>query len=104
MAGLMAVAIRTTESATGAGDTLARTFRTFSPAAHLERIRQTAYMLWEETGRQSGHAFDTWLDAEEEVLNSLMDGSAKTVELMAKGKPASDRRSKPNGTSPEKRR
>jgi hypothetical protein len=98
---VMAAAIRTTGSAPGAGAALARAFRTFSPAAHLERIRQTAYVLWEETGRQGGHALDNWLDAEEEVLNNLMDGTAKTVELMAKGKPASDRRSKPSETSPE---
>jgi len=98
---VMAVAIKTTESAAGAGDALARTFRTFSPAAHLEHIRQTAYVLWEETGRQSGQAFDNWLDAEEEVLNGLIDGSAKTVELMAKGKSASNRRSKPDGNPPE---
>ena len=93
---VMAAAIRTTGSAPGAGAALARAFRTFSPTAHLERIRRTAYVLWEETGRQSGHAFDNWLDAEEEVLNSLMNGTAKTVELMAKGKPASGQRSGPD--------
>lgn len=98
---VMAAAIRTTESAPGAGATLARAFRTFSPAAHLECIRQKAYELWEETGRQGGHAFDNWLDAEEEVLNSLMDGSAKTVELMAKGKPATGGRSKPDRSCSE---
>lgn len=92
---LMAAAIRTTGSAPGAGAALARAFRTFSPAAHLERIRQTAYELWEETGRQGGHALENWLDAEEQVLNTLMNGSSKTIELMAKGKPASGQRSEP---------
>jgi len=58
-------------------------------------------VLWEETGRQGGHAFDNWLDAEEAVLNGLIDGSAKTVELMAKGKPKSNRRSKPDRNPPE---
>jgi hypothetical protein len=100
---VMAAAIRTTESAPGAGAALARAFRTFSPVAHLERIRETAFLLWEETGRQGGHALDNWLDAEEEVLNGLMEGSAKTVELMAKAKPASGGRSKPDRSSSEQR-
>lgn len=99
---VMAAAIRTTESAAGAGDVLSKAFGTFSPTAHLEHIRQTAYALWEETGRQSGHAFDNWLDAEEEVLNNLMSGSAKTVELMARGKPASDRQSGQSAAEPGK--
>ena len=83
---VMSAAIRTTGSATGAGDALARAFRTFSPLAHLERIRQTAYLIWEETGRQGGHALDDWLNAEEEVLNRLMSGPAKTDEVIAKRK------------------
>ena len=99
---VMAATIRTTESAAGAGDALSKAFGTFSPTAHLERIRQTAYVLWEETGRQSGHAFDNWLDAEDEVLNSLMNGSAITVELMARGKPASDRWSGQGAATPGK--
>jgi hypothetical protein len=91
---VMASAIRTTGSATEAGAALARAFRTFSPVAHLDCIRETAYLMWEEAGRQSGNALEDWLNAEEEVLNSLTNGSAKTVELMAKGKPASGKRSK----------
>lgn len=90
---VMAAAIRTTGSATEAGSALARAFRTFSPVSHLNRIRETAYLVWEETGRQSGNALENWLNAEEEVLNSVTNGSAKTVELMAKGNPASGKRS-----------
>jgi Protein of unknown function (DUF2934) len=41
------------------------------PQAYLERIRVTAYMMWEAAGRQYGNALDYWLHAEEELLGSL---------------------------------
>ena len=41
------------------------------PQAYLERIRTTAYMMWEAAGRQYGNALDYWLRAEEELLGSL---------------------------------
>lgn len=69
---VMASAIRSASSAAVAGDTLARAFGTFSPVAHIDLIRLTAYQMWELAGRHHGHALDDWLDAEEAVLNRLM--------------------------------
>ena len=36
-----------------------------------ERIRQTAYFLWEQDGRPEGRAFDYWLRAKEMLLREL---------------------------------
>jgi hypothetical protein len=36
-----------------------------------ERIRQTAYFLWEQDGRPDGNAFDYWLRAKDMLLREL---------------------------------
>ena len=36
-----------------------------------ERIRQTAYFLWEQDGRPEGRAFDYWVRAKEMMLREL---------------------------------
>ena len=36
-----------------------------------ERIRQTAYFLWEHDGRPEGRSFDYWLRAKEMHLREL---------------------------------
>ena len=36
-----------------------------------ERIRQTAYFLWEHDGRPEGRAFDYWVRAKEMLLREL---------------------------------
>lgn len=36
-----------------------------------ERIRQTAYFLWEQDGRPEGRSFDYWLTAKEMLLREL---------------------------------
>lgn len=41
------------------------------PEAYLERIRMTAYLMWEAAGRQYGGTLDYWLRAEQEVLGLL---------------------------------
>jgi hypothetical protein len=33
------------------------------------RISERAYALYEEHGREDGHAFEDWLEAEQHVLN-----------------------------------
>jgi hypothetical protein len=50
---------------------LAQEFATASAAAYLERIRETAYFLWEATGKQYDGALDDWLKAEKQVLNYM---------------------------------
>ena len=37
------------------------------PQERLERIRQRAYELYEVRGREEGHDFDDWLQAEAEI-------------------------------------
>ncbi|WEK05021.1 MAG: DUF2934 domain-containing protein [Candidatus Devosia phytovorans] len=36
-----------------------------------DRIRQTAYFLWEQDGRPEGQAFDYWLKAKDSLLREL---------------------------------
>ena len=36
-----------------------------------DRIRQTAYFLWEQDGRPEGRAFDYWLRAKDMLLREL---------------------------------
>jgi hypothetical protein len=39
----------------------------FDLAAHQGEIAHTAYLLWLDRGCQEGHAFEDWLQAEEQV-------------------------------------
>ena len=39
-----------------------------SPALTEESVRQRAYQLYEERGRQDGHDLEDWLRAETEIL------------------------------------
>ncbi|MGF1641351.1 MAG: DUF2934 domain-containing protein [Rhodospirillales bacterium] len=50
---------------------MAQQYATASAAAYLERIRETAYFLWEATGRHCDGALDDWLRAEKEVLEYM---------------------------------
>lgn len=36
-----------------------------------DRLRQTAYFLWEHDGRPDGRAFDYWVKAKESLLREL---------------------------------
>lgn len=59
---------------TGAGDLPAltrcgATMRKNSQVA--ERIRQTAYFLWEQDGQPEGRAFDYWVRAKEMLLREM---------------------------------
>ena len=44
------------------------------PAALEEQIRRRAYELYVAHGREDGHDFDNWLQAEAEVLGSKKTG------------------------------
>lgn len=50
----------------------------FSATEHLERIRITAYYMWEQAGRQYGDSLEYWLAAEREILAAL--GAARPPE------------------------
>ena len=52
-------------------EALANVLERFSPAAYLERIRETAQQLWQATGNHYGSALDVWLAAERKILDSL---------------------------------
>lgn len=41
---------------------------TLTPSAYLDRIRASAYYLWEAAGRQYGQAMEFWLTAERQTL------------------------------------
>lgn len=70
-------AARAASAGLGQEDSLIKMFERFSPASHLEQIRETAYQLWETAGRQYGSALDFWLAAETKILDSLTpSGSA----------------------------
>jgi hypothetical protein len=48
-----------------------RTATASVPASRTEdEIRQRAYQLYEERGRQDGHALDDWLRAEAEITRN----------------------------------
>ena len=36
-----------------------------------DRLRQTAYFLWEQDGRPEGRAFDYWLKAKNSLLREM---------------------------------
>jgi hypothetical protein len=64
-------AARTAGSAVGAEKTISRALDAFSAEQYLERIRRTAYAMWEAAGRQYGRSLDFWLAAERQVLQSM---------------------------------
>ena len=50
-------------------------FRTPSIPEHTQKIiRRRAYELYEQRGRQDGHAVEDWLLAESEVLGTMLRG------------------------------
>ena len=78
---------------TKSAQAMAQEYATASAAAYLERIRETAYFLWEATGRQYDGALDDWLKAEKEVLE-YMASAARVGNVFAKrnvGEPTEDR-------------
>ncbi|NCC20858.1 MAG: DUF2934 domain-containing protein [Alphaproteobacteria bacterium] len=44
-----------------------------------DRIRETAYLMWEQDGRQEGREMDYWLAAEQSVVG----GKTKTTRKKA---------------------
>ena len=54
-----------------------------SPSAYLERIRLSAYSMWEGAGRQYGRTLEFWLTAERQTLTALHEAIAT-----ASGRPA----------------
>jgi hypothetical protein len=46
------------------------------PGAYMDRIRSTAYYMWESAGRQYGQALDFWLVAEQQTLETLAGAAA----------------------------
>jgi hypothetical protein len=63
-------AARLAGSSVGAEAMVARAFETFSAVSHLEKVRETAYYMWEAAGRQYGDALEFWLEAERQVLEA----------------------------------
>lgn len=53
------------------GNSPAAEIAALAPSAYLERIRDTAYFMWESTGRQYGRALEFWLAAERQMLAVL---------------------------------
>ena len=43
------------------------------PEGMWERISQKAYELWEQRGRQDGNALRDWFDAEEIVMEEILE-------------------------------
>lgn len=67
------------------------------------RIRDLAYLMWESAGRQQGMAMDFWLQAEQEIVNTVQkaartatgatgdDGKGKTAKT-AKPRTSGDKK------------
>jgi hypothetical protein len=68
---MMRAASGTATPSTKDARSMAQEYATASAAAYLERIRETAYFLWEATGRQYDGALDDWLKAEKQVLEYM---------------------------------
>lgn len=49
---------------------------TLSPTAYLERIRGSAYSMWDAAGRQYGRTLEFWLAAERQTLTALREAVA----------------------------
>jgi Protein of unknown function (DUF2934) len=54
-----------------------------SPVLTEELVRQRAYQLYEERGREDGHDMDDWLRAEAEMLGKRPSGSVTDHEAAA---------------------
>lgn len=63
-------------TANGHGNASVQEICSLPPAAYLERIRISAYTMWEATGRQYGRAMEFWLAAERQALASLRASNA----------------------------
>lgn len=70
-------ALRTAGATVGAERVVAQAFQSFSPDHYLERIRRTAYYMWEAAGGHFGRSLDFWLAAERQVLRSM--ASSRTL-------------------------
>lgn len=64
-------AMRTAGANVGAERVVAQAFQAFSPDHYHERIRRTAYYMWEAAGGHYGRSLDFWLAAERQVLQSM---------------------------------
>lgn len=64
-------AMRTAGATVGAERVVAQAFQAFSPENYLERIRRTAYSMWQAAGGHYGRSLDFWLAAERQILQSM---------------------------------
>jgi hypothetical protein len=68
---LTASALERAGSTIDAARELSEAFAEFSPQAHLDRIREAAFYMWEKQNRPHGHALDNWIAAEKAALSRL---------------------------------
>ncbi len=81
------------ESSQADGQTRLQELCKLPPAAYLERIRLTAYYMWESAGQQYGRAFDFWLAAERQTLammKAACPGATKNDEADGNVAPVDD--------------
>jgi len=67
---------------------MAQQYATATAAAYLERIRETAYFLWEATGKQYDGALDDWLKAEKEILDYMASAARVNSPFADRSRPA----------------
>lgn len=72
IAAMIVAATRTAGSPAEKQRAVTQMLEAFSPSGYLERIRKTAYAMWEAAGRQYGNSLDYWLMAEQHVLQSII--------------------------------
>ena len=64
-----------------------------------DRIRETAYLMWESAGRQHGLAMEYWLKAESDMLSTMQAATAKMISSMSPGRSGTSA-AEPPGTAP----
>lgn len=60
---------------------LVQELSSLAPSAYLERMRASAYYLWEAAGRQYGQALEFWLTAERQTLATLTEAYAPPADV-----------------------
>lgn len=93
-------AMRTAGTSMGAEKVVSQAFQSFSSEAYLERIRRTAYFMWDAAGNQYGRSLDYWLAAERQVLQSILatapaDATAEPAQVPQPLKAPSSTEAKP---------
>jgi hypothetical protein len=72
---LIASAAHSVNSLLDAANKLTATLRDFRPERYLQPIREAAYYLWEAAGAQTGKSLSFWLEAEQEYLKNIAEGT-----------------------------